>query len=514
MKLNIFRVHANEVAAMLSRFADVGLQEVSDQSDSRGWRRRLYYCTMPEGTSPEWLAPLLDELPDDLQTEATYLYAAIVMTQDDHHYVVSYGKAHFYVRPFADYDFGMELGKRIANPNETKHISARRGQGRRRKDIKSYLAGTRLDPEAGESVDFLELEIAEHDRVQFGRTGRFGTSAQLTVPKLKIGEVGHLFDQIEAALGRDELFKVPRATVITDEEEVRLCNERLVEELRRPVGETDTALQSESFDLWGVDFVFPSTYYEYELHGPGRVDQSFEILTLGQLKEYITAHSISDDGIFRIKVKFLTDEGPQYTRPLLEVLDFIADKGTMLHQGKWMKFNQDYIDALDSYIDEIEVESAEPEFLVVNGKEGDFNASEAVVDAGYTNTDKNFQLLRTRVPTPIEAHDLRKGSTVYAVKFGSGQKLGTACDQAIAVLEILRNEAATVELEKFDRFCLWFGYKGQKPLPSISQTGSIILKQKIDLWARRTREMGWTPVLKLSHHTGDYPDAAQDADGP
>lgn len=50
---------------------------------------------------------------------------------------------------------------------------------------------------------------------------------------------------------------------------------------------------------------------------------------------------------------------------------------------------------------------------------------------------------------------------------------------------------------------------------AMSHTRSIILKQKIDIWARRTRGMGFTPVVKLSHHEGVYGvgDQAVDGDG-
>lgn len=503
MKLNIFRVDADELPGMLARFEDVGLELVSDKTEASNWQRRLFYSTDPGTTTPGWVLPLTDDLPDGVATDATYLFAALLVSRADRHFLISYGKSHFYIRPYADYDFGMNLGKRIANHNETKHIAAKRDQGNRRKDIKSFGPGSRLDPESGESVDYLELAIADEVRDDFGKSGRFGTSAQLTVPKLTLDDLGNVLDKIEVTLTRDELFKVPRTTLITDDEEKSVCQAKLIEELRKPVSDASLALMaSESFDLWGVDFMFPSSYFSYELRGPGHLSRTQETLTIRDLKQYIIDHNVSDDRITRIKVVFNRDEGSPYRKNLLEVLDYVGGRDLILNQGKWMRFNQDYLDALDDYLDGIEAEMTEPDFKTIDGKEGDFNASDAIAEAGYTNTDKNFAILRTRARTPVEAHDLRRGDTIYAVKFGTAQKLGYACDQASEVMEILRNVAATTKPEPFKRFCLWFGYRSTKPLERISQTQSIILKQKIELWARRTREMGCTPVIKLSHHTG------------
>lgn len=149
---------------------------------------------------------------------------------------------------------------------------------------------------------------------------------------------------------------------------------------------------------------------------------------------------------------------------------------------------------------DIEVEQVEPELLTVIGTEGDFNSSEAVAAAGFISADKDFDVLKTESATPVEAWDLMRNDTVYAVKFGTAQKLGYVCDQAMTVLEILRNRAQAKEIPNFVRYCLWLGYRtaGDEPLANISLSGSIILKQKIETWARKCRELDITPVIRIS----------------
>lgn len=96
-----------------------------------------------------------------------------------------------------------------------------------------------------------------------------------------------------------------------------------------------------------------------------------------------------------------------------------------------MVFNQDYLNFLDDSLKEIVVEATEPQFKKVAVGEPEFNGSDAILNAGYSVADKNFDIYKTNAATPIEAWDLQRGSRVYAVKFGTAQKLGYVCDQAV-----------------------------------------------------------------------------------
>ena len=128
-----------------------------------------------------------------------------------------------------------------------------------------------------------------------------------------------------------------------------------------------------------------------------------------------------------------------------------------------------------------------------------FNDSSDVVARGYTKADKDFSKIQTRASTPIEAWDLRRGDTVYAVKFGTAQKLGYVCDQANAVVEIVRNNANVKKLDPDWRaYCLWLGFKTVTTPARMSEVNSIILKQKMDAWARGCRNIGIEPRLKFS----------------
>ncbi|WP_432941544.1 DUF6119 family protein [Kribbella sp. CA-253562] len=223
-------------------------------------------------------------------------------------------------------------------------------------------------------------------------------------------------------------------------------------------------------------------------------------LDLGVLRSYITAEGIKEDEILNIRIHVDNEGQKSYSKPLKEALDFIVDgENVMLSQGRWVRFNEDYVDQLNEYVDGIVVEETEPELQDIETDEGAFNTSATVGNLGYSVADKDFSKIKTKVSTPIEAWDLHKRDTVYAVKFGTAQKLGYVCDQAIAVLEIIRNNANVKKLDQdVKAYCLWLGFKLQQVPSRISESNSIILKQKIEAWARRCRELGIEPRVKLS----------------
>jgi hypothetical protein len=128
------------------------------------------------------------------------------------------------------------------------------------------------------------------------------------------------------------------------------------------------------------------------------------------------------------------------------------------------------------------------------------NGSKFLGRLGFGPVRVHGQLDVPVLSAPVEAWDLRRGNTVYAVKFGTAQKLHYVCDQALATLELLRNKAEVKEVAPFDRYCLWLGYRAKKMPADLVATGSIILKQKVEAWARKANELGVVPVIRLSHN--------------
>lgn len=499
MKLNIFRIPASEVDPLKNRLVNAKMSVIHEVQQHE-WVGRFYYSVDPAPTSIPWAEPFSSYFPSGERPTNRNHFAAFVFERGAECFVLSYGKSHFYIRPYCDHDFGIELAKRIADEGDIRQTAGKRFAGKRTKEIKSYASQTPLIVEGGESVDFIQASICEDRRTAYGKSGRFGASAQVT-PDIKLDDLGSFLDTVVEELARAAQFKLPRTVLVVGEEEIARLDEVLLDELLSK--ETVSDFTNNTIDLYGVDFVFPSEGTFTLSCGRGAKEQLVQ-LTMGHLKHFIANKDIARQDILKIQIKHEREGDPSYTSRIKDEIDFIADgERVVLTGGKWLRFNQDYLDFLDDAIRDIEVERVEDEFKIIWQKEGDFNASQAVADAGFVSADKDFELFQTRSPTPVEAWDLRRDTTVYAVKFGTAQKLHYVCDQALNVLELLRNKAETKQVDSFDRYCLWFGYRAKTTPSSLADTGSIILKQKVEAWARKANELGITPVLRISQRVGE-----------
>ena len=497
MRINVFRIPDSEIDPLTLKLKASQMEII--KTDQQGaWTGSFYFSARPVPTPVSWAKTYKDYFGGTKIPTNRNHYAAFVFTNGTECYVISYGKAHFFIRPHCDYDFGIEVAKRIADESDIRQTASRRFQGRRKKNIRSFAYHTRLDVESGESVEYLQAAVMPECLATFGKTGKFGTSVQLT-PGIDPSELGQFLDALGEQLAKPARFALPRTTLILEADEVERYDELLRDALLSDSGTID--FTHNSYDLYGVDFVFASDG-SFTLSCPGYPSRTLDRLDMSTLKAYAAGNQITRDDLLSIKVRHEAEDAPGYTQTIKEALDFIADDDrVLLTNGRWMHFNQDYLDFLDDFLRDIAVEVPETEFAEVVGNEPTFFASAELKRAGYTIADRNFSIFKTRSPTPIEAWDLSKGSRVYAVKFGTAQKLGYVCDQATGLLELLRNKAGVKAVPNFKSYCLWLGYRSQKPLGDITATGSIIFKQKIETWARKARELGVEPVIKISRKT-------------
>jgi uncharacterized protein (TIGR04141 family) len=494
MRINVFRIPEPEIEPLKLKLKASKMEII--KTDQQGaWTANFYFSARPVPTPVSWAKTYKDYFGDTKLPTNRNHYAAFVFTNGTECYVISYGKAHFYVRPYCDYDFGIEVGKRIADELEIRQTASRRFQGRQKKNLLSFTYHTRLDVQSGESVEYVQAAVIAECRETFGKTGKFGASVQLT-PAISPSELGQFFDALGAHLAEPARFPLPRTTLISEADEIQRYDDLLRDAL---LANDDTAdFTHNSYDLYGVDFVFASDG-NFTLGCPGYPSRTLDRLDMTALKDYIAENKVAREDLLSIKVRHEAEDAPDHTQTLKEALDFIADDDrVLLTNGRWMHFNQDYLNFLDDYLRDLVVEDPEPEFADVTGTEPNFFKSDAVKQAGYVVTDKDFSIFKTHSPTPVEAWDLTRGDRVYAVKFGTPQKLGYVCDQATGLLELLRNKAGVKAMPHFTSYCLWLGYESRKPLGDITVSGSIILKQKIETWARKARELGIEPVLKIS----------------
>lgn len=496
MKLNIFKIPKNNVADLKAKFGFLGLKNIHSEKQGE-WDANFYFSKDVKPSEISWVTEYVDFFNDE-KPENTLYFSVYLWESKEYCFCVSYGKSHFYLRQYCDHGFGIEIAKRIANQKDIRQKSSKKFAGKKKKEIKSYTKNSKLDIESGESIDYIQSSIDKEKVAIFGKTGKFGSSVNLN-PEIEKEAIGNFLTELVRSYKSREVFKLPR-TLIIDGQPVTIAYEKkLIDELVSTIG-ASTDFTTSRHDLVGVDFIFSGQ--EKYIFSFGREESNeLDDLSIDLLNNFISQYSVPKEKILDIRIK-ITREGlaKSFSKTLKESLDYaVPDENVILSQGKWMKFNEDYVTQLNEYIDTIEIESTESDFLEISGIEDDFNKS--LEGYGYKNANKDFSKIKVSSGVLVEAWDSKKEDTVYAIKFGSTQKLGYVCDQANATLELITKKANIKKLdEDFKGYCLWIGIENKNIPEKLSLIRSIIFKQKIESWARKCSEFGIIPKVKISKH--------------
>lgn len=494
MKLNVFKIPKDRVKDLKDRLVYLGLKHVRSATEN-SYKCDFYFSEEPTPTKIPWVETYKEFFTEE-PTNKIY-YACYLWENDKYCFALSYGKAHFYLRQFCDHDFGTEVAKRIANGADVRQKSSKKFAGKKKKEIKSYTKNSKLDIESGESIDYLQASIIENQQINFGKSGKFGSSV-LVVPEIEKDKLSDFFDSLISAMDLVEQFSLPRTTVIDNMTAGIRYEQKLIDEIMTSMGSTDFA--SNSHELYGVDFIF-SGQEKYKFNWRSNESDYIEELSIEALQKYATENSIPKDELLSVKVEVEKEDNTKsFSKSVRDSLDYIVgDEMVILSQGRWMSFNQDYNDQLDDYIDGIELETVESDLIEIAPiLEGDFNTS--MQSRGYSNADKDFSKIKIPNTVQIEAWDLQKNDTVYAVKFGTPQKIGYVCDQSTNTIELFTKKSNIKKLGiNFKNYCLWIGLDRDTRITKISEIKSIIFKQKIESWARKCWEYGIEPKLKISY---------------
>ena len=124
MRLNIFSVPKSEVEALESKL-QASRMDFLEEVDYNGWHGVFYYFSHPTPGRVAWAEAYRSFFQGQSLPENRTYFAAFLLTKGSSCCALSYGKAHFYIRPYSDYDFGMSL----PSASRMRQTCARRPRG-------------------------------------------------------------------------------------------------------------------------------------------------------------------------------------------------------------------------------------------------------------------------------------------------------------------------------------------------------------------------------------------------
>ena len=502
-------------AGMLTKFNDVGLKETYNE-DIDGYQHIFFFSEKPIDAQIEWIQLYSSFIDlDNIPSNKSYFAILLIRAPSGNEYAISLGKAHFYLKSFCIYDFGLQLAERIfqkSKMKQAKHFSSRRS-----KTITSYSRSNELSYESGESIGLVKGSTI--DAETWGKSVTFGQSVKLSIDHLP-EELFLILDEIENAMQLPQRLHLPRAQIVKDKLEIRRLDSLLCKKLQN----NDLSIDIDEFTVNSVFFTFTDEYDGFGLQIKTKYnnldfvekalkEDSISREAVGQFLSNIGEKGIqSVDHIDKVKVALWKDGKRRYTQPIKELIEFVTDDWYCLIGGKWMKFSQDYVKYLKDQVDNIQINRDTPVVLNKYTKEQCNSGLQSDVEQTLIDliaTEKCYTILHNERSEEkgvegfnVEIADMRSEDCLYFVKMGTAQKLIYVINQSLTTVSLIQNKRIDGDLsvQGVNTICLWLIFDDRKSdISKLSEISSITFLIAMSDWIQAVRDAGYIPAVNISY---------------
>lgn len=512
-KYNIYRIVKPKEPSLIEKLKSVGLSDVG-RRELESFNLTFFVSKEPEDIDIWWVdlyKDYLENLNKKLKNKA--YFGIFLLSNENLCYAISMGKSHFYLKDYCDTDFGINLAERIADRNHWKLKNSKLFGGKRSKIITCYQENSEFEHDSGESIHYIKAKTIDKER--WGSIASFGNSVQLHL-EIKPDGLPKLVNQVEEELRKEPKITLPRATAISDDDKIKVLDQKLVQAIQ---DKTSTTLQAAEATVSGVDFIFLDKN-NYRFLMKGKKSQNIEgELNIQALQDYIQQNGIDLlMSLNDIRIKVFNENEKGYTKPIKYFIDYVDDERHFLLDGKWHIFNQNYINYLKDQVDNrITFDNKSNTNLSISGfeqwknslsekekkslgyREYYFNSLRE--SDGYINLDRQLSTIQSDYK--IEKMDLWKEDTLLFVKIGTPQKLSYVIDQSMATIKLLQNQNIPIKLNELSirprRVCLWLILERQSKISKISEIKSLIFLMKLAEWQRQSVNAGYEPIVRIGY---------------
>ncbi|MBA4686350.1 MAG: TIGR04141 family sporadically distributed protein [Candidatus Galacturonibacter soehngenii] len=459
----------------------------------------------------------------------------LIEKEDETTYAITFGQAFFMVDAYCDKDFGFNFARKIEF-KEIKTTTLTSPNLRRNKIVNTYINYTELDFDSGESFAKLKAKASFPDGFSLFKPAlEIGNSIRFSTHDDSLENIVNSIKYIENIIKTvADKHKIPVFSKITDSEYIEHLNLGLSKAV-----EMNTKIHISELDIVGATEVFNHNDSEFVLKYLKK-KKSVMSLSVEELKGFCNENNWNyENVVLNISVVSYYNGESVVTKSVRDMIDYTDDvERCMLSNGKWYKYNDDYLSYLKDSLSEILVEyHSEYDFTsiihnsFINDKfvtekflpeyagksvteikkalknkyyaERAFNLLRAEND-GFQLFDREAQFIGT---TKVEIMDLYKNNTMFAVKFGnSSGKLCYVVDQSLSSLKLYKQKLLP-DMPSIDTVCIWIILERKKHIEDnagktdINLLDMLMLKNKLDQWKKEVRLQGYRPLIYINYRT-------------
>ncbi|MEK3732863.1 DUF6119 family protein [Paenibacillus sp. FSL M8-0334] len=448
-------------------------------------------------------------------------------------YAITFGHSYYKIDQFSDKEWAFNFARRL-NYLNVRTLAITNPNSKRNRTVNTYLDYENLDLGSGEALTKLKAKILlPEDFNLFSNTLEIGNSIRLTTKKENLENIADIVNYIENTITyNQEIVKIPYFKLVKDEVEINKLKELMKNDI-----ETDPMMIDFSeYQIHATRIVF-SDNHEYELKYREK-RKKYDGINYATVKSFIEEFKLNErNDLLDINVVVWVDGKSEYTTSIENLIFYTNDNSnSLLSDGSWYVYNEDYLQYLNDSISEIPVEYEEKfnyskklheQFVEKKFqeerqdsnykglkpdeirkkikqkyyKERYYNDWLVEQDKSYANFDRDLQAIGKH---KVEVMDIYRSNEMFAVKFGStSSKLCYAVDQSLEAIRAYHRGEIVKDIV-IENVYLWLVLERKElPLlngkPDINQLNLLILKNKLDQWKKEVRLLGYRPVIKINY---------------
>ena len=277
-------------------------------------------------------------------------------------YVISFGRATYLLSEYIDWNFGLEMAAKMLDRNSINAQSSKYFSTSKNKSLIVYNKG-KFNTEAGESVDLINATISE----TYGRSSinklctyinsKVGFSSGIKIV-ISLEEIT-INDIVNVIIIVNKIYKeytnrlnIPKLLFIKSNDEIIV---KLKEKLNTDILSKENINVSLSmYSIIDSEITLLNNITKYKLTY-NRKSKEYDVLDIKDIQDFMIEYDIDD--MENIGLKIFYNDG-QRSLNILKIIDYTTEIESenaffCLYDGRWAKFNVDYINNVNRFIEEI-----------------------------------------------------------------------------------------------------------------------------------------------------------------
>lgn len=324
----------------------------------------FFYINQNSGATIDWYTEIssLFQKEEVIQKSVYSGYGILLIYCDEFKYVFTFGRATYLLSKYIDWDFGLEMAAKMLDKNSINAQSSKFFSTSKNKSLIVYNKG-RFNPEAGESFDLINATISEAEKHSTIRklcnyiSTKVGFSSGLKIvvsmEEITIKDIVDIMILMNMIyIKYENRLNIPKLLFIkpTDEIIVRL-NQKLNEDI---IKDENINISLNMYAIIDSEITLLDNITKYRLIC-NRNNREYNVLDINNIKEFMMENKINNIEDVKLKI-FYNDMSRNLN--ILKIIDYTTELDNenayfCLYDGRWAKFNIDYVEQVDQNIEEI-----------------------------------------------------------------------------------------------------------------------------------------------------------------